>query len=45
MTQKTSVYDTLMIGALLAIPAQVIGRRVAVALVEHGFTEPPHRRS
>ncbi len=39
MTQKTSVYDTLMIGALLAIPTQVIGRRVVAALVEHGFTD------
>ena len=39
MTQKTSDYDTLMIGALLAIPTQVIGRRVAAALVEHGFTD------
>ena len=39
MTQKTSVYDTLMIGALLAIPTQVIGRRVAAALIEHGFTD------
>lgn len=39
MTQKTSVYDTLMIGALLAIPTQVIGRRVAAAVVEHGFTD------
>ena len=39
MTQKTTVYDTLMIGALLAIPTQVIGRRVAAALVEHGFTD------
>jgi DNA-binding MarR family transcriptional regulator len=39
MTQKTSDYDTLMIGALLAIPTQVIGRRVASALIEHGFTD------
>lgn len=39
MTQKTSDYDTLLIGALLAIPTQVIGRRVAAALVEHGFTD------
>ena len=39
MTQKSSVYDTLMIGALLAIPTQVIGRRVVAALVEHGFTD------
>jgi DNA-binding MarR family transcriptional regulator len=39
MTQKTSFYDTVMIGALLTIPMQVIGRRVAAALVEHGFTD------
>ena len=46
MTQKISVYDTLMIGALLAIPTQVIGRRVAAALVEHGFTDyrPTYQR-
>ena len=39
MTQKTSDYDTLVIGALLAIPTQVIGRRVAAAVVEQGFTD------
>ena len=39
MTQKNSVYDTLMIGALLTIPTQVIGRRVAAALAERGFTD------
>ena len=39
MTQKTSDYDALMIGALLAIPTQVIGRRVATTLVAHGFTD------
>ena len=32
-------YDSLMIGALLALPVQVIGRRVAVALAEQGFTD------
>jgi DNA-binding MarR family transcriptional regulator len=39
MTQERSVYDALMIGALLAIPAQVISRRVTVALYERGFTD------
>ena len=39
MTQRTSGYDTLMIGALLTIPTQVIGRRVAAAVVEQGFTD------
>lgn len=39
MTQKETDYDALMIGALLAIPTQVIGRRVAAALVERGFTD------
>lgn len=39
MTQRTSVYDTLLIGALLAIPTQLISRRVAAALQEQGFTD------
>src|SRR5512142_217151 len=39
MTQKTSIYDTFMIGALLAIPTQVIGRRVAATLAARGFTD------
>jgi DNA-binding MarR family transcriptional regulator len=39
MTEQSSPYNTLMIGALLAIPTQVIGRRVAAAVVEHGFTD------
>ena len=39
MGQRTSAYDTLMIGALLSIPTQVIGRRVAAAVIAHGFTD------
>lgn len=39
MTQKTSVYDTLLIGSLLSIPMQVIARRVATVLVERGLTD------
>ncbi len=39
MTEKTSVYDTIMIGALLTIPTQVIGRRVAAAIIERGFAD------
>ena len=39
MTHKTSDYDTLMIGALLSIPVQVIARRVAAAVAERGFTD------
>ncbi|HEX6557593.1 MAG TPA: MarR family winged helix-turn-helix transcriptional regulator [Ktedonobacteraceae bacterium] len=39
MTEQPIRYDSLMIGALLAIPWQVIGRRVSAALVERGFTD------
>lgn len=39
MTEEASLANSLMIGALLALPAQVIRRRVAAALVEHGFTD------
>jgi DNA-binding MarR family transcriptional regulator len=39
MTQDQFHYDSLMIGALLALPLQVIGRRVANALARHGFTD------
>ncbi len=39
MTEKSTPYDSLMIGALLALPVQEIGRRVAAALVEQGFTD------
>ena len=39
MTEPSTPYDSLMIGALLAIPVQVIGRRVSAALAERGFTD------
>ena len=39
MTEQSTRYDALMIGALLAIPWQVIGRRVSAALAERGFTD------
>ena len=39
MTEESRPYDSLLIGALLALPAQVIGRRVAAALAEQGFTD------
>ena len=39
MTKHSTPYDALMIGALLTIPAHVLGRRVAAALVEQGFTD------
>ena len=39
MTEESTPYDSLMIGALLTLPVQVIGRRVAAALAEQGFTD------
>lgn len=39
MTEQSTRYDSLMIGALLAIPVQVIGRQVSAALAERGFTD------
>lgn len=39
MTEEATPYDSLMIGALLTFPVQVIGRRVTVALAEQGFTD------
>ncbi len=39
MSEQSTPYDSLMIGALLAIPVQVIGRRVLAALAERGFTD------
>lgn len=39
MTEEITPYDTLMVGALLAIPLQVITRRVTSALLEQGFTD------
>jgi len=39
MTEESTPYDSLMIGALLTFPVQVIGRRVAAALAEQGFTD------
>src|SRR6266705_2271611 len=39
MIEQSTPYDSLMIGALLAIPVQVIGRRVSAALAEGGFTD------
>lgn len=37
--RETSIYDNLMIGALLIIPTQVIGRRVVEAVAAHGFQD------
>jgi DNA-binding MarR family transcriptional regulator len=42
VTEETTPYDSLMIGALLTFPVQVIGRRVTAALVEQGFTDYRH---
>ncbi|HLZ24209.1 MAG TPA: MarR family winged helix-turn-helix transcriptional regulator [Ktedonobacterales bacterium] len=39
MTKQSTPYDSLMIGALLKIPVQVLDRRVAAALAERGFTD------
>ncbi len=39
MTEPSTPYDSLMIGALLHIPVHVIGRRVSAALAERGFTD------
>lgn len=39
MTEKGSRYDAVMIGVLLAIPMQVIFRRVTAALLKQGFTD------
>jgi DNA-binding MarR family transcriptional regulator len=39
VTEESPPYNPLMIGALLTLPVQVIGRRVAAALVEQGFTD------
>jgi DNA-binding MarR family transcriptional regulator len=39
VTEETTPYDSLMIGALLTFPVQVLGRRVAAALAEQGFTD------
>jgi DNA-binding MarR family transcriptional regulator len=39
VTEEATPYDSLMIGALLTFPVQVIGRRVTAALVEQGFTD------
>lgn len=39
MTEQAIPYDSLMIGALLNLPVQEISRRVAVALVERGFSD------
>ena len=39
MAEQSTRYDSLMIGALLAIPVQVIGRRVSAALAQQGFTD------
>ncbi len=39
MTEESTPYDSLMIGALLTFPVQEIGRRVATALAEQGFTD------
>ena len=38
-TEESSPYETLMIGALLMIPAQEITRRVSAALLLQGFTD------
>src|SRR5579863_10230623 len=39
MTKQSTPYDSLLIGALLKIPVQVLDRRVAAALAERGFTD------
>jgi DNA-binding MarR family transcriptional regulator len=39
MTEKKSRSDTVMIGVLLAIPMQVIVRRITVALLKYGYTD------
>jgi DNA-binding MarR family transcriptional regulator len=39
VTEESTPYNSLMIGALLTFPVQAIGRRVAVALAEQGFTD------
>ena len=39
MTENADVYDTLLIGALLALPTQVIARRVAAAVATRGFPD------
>jgi DNA-binding MarR family transcriptional regulator len=39
VTEETTPYDSLMIGALLTFPVQVLGRRVAAVLAEQGFTD------
>jgi DNA-binding MarR family transcriptional regulator len=39
VTEESPPYNSLLIGALLMLPVQVIGRRVAAALAEQGFTD------
>ena len=39
VTEESSSYDALMIGALLTIPMQEITRRVSAALLQQGFTD------
>ncbi len=39
MAQEATPYDSLMVGALLTIPVQVITRRVSATLAERGFTD------
>jgi len=38
VTEESTPYDTLMIGALLMIPVQEVTRRVSAALLQQGFT-------
>jgi DNA-binding MarR family transcriptional regulator len=39
VTKASTAYDSLLIGALLTIPVQEIGQRVAAVLAEQGFTD------
>ena len=39
MSEESTLYDSLMIGALLTIPVQEIGRRMSAAMAEQGFTD------
>jgi len=39
VTEESTPYDELMIGALLTIPVQEITRRVSAALRQQGFTD------